>query len=53
MAASGVAAGAVGSVVPGQPSKSVAAFRSLELCDRLKLEIGNITSEIGYAHTST
>lgn len=49
MAASGSTAGAVGSVVTGQPSKSVAAFRSLELCDRLKLEIGNITSEIGYA----
>lgn len=49
MAASGVPAGAAGSVVTGQPSKSVAAFRSLELCDRLKLEIGNITSEIGYA----
>lgn len=31
----------------GQPSKSVAVFRSLELCDRLKLEIDNITSEIG------
>lgn len=28
-------------------SKSMAAFRSLELCDRLKLEIENITSEIG------
>lgn len=40
-------AGAVAVAAAGQPSKSVAAYRSLELCDRLKLEIGNITSEIG------
>lgn len=31
----------------GQPSKSMVAFRSLELCDRLKLEIESISSEIG------
>lgn len=32
----------------GQPSKSMVAFRSLELCDRLKLEIESISSEIGW-----
>lgn len=39
--------GSIGAAGGGQPNKSMAAFRSLELCDRLKLEIENITSEIG------
>lgn len=42
-----VAAAAGGGGAGQQPvAKSMAAFRSLELCDRLKLEIENITSEI-------
>ncbi|CAN0389926.1 unnamed protein product, partial [Ectocarpus sp. 12 AP-2014] len=41
----GTVAGAAGA--GGQQSKSVAVFRSLELCDLLKLEIGNITSQMG------
>lgn len=37
----------VANIAPGQPGKTMATLRSLDLLERLKHEIEAVTSEIG------